>query len=105
MEIKKISDKYQFYQEGADYVLEIANKKAGEDTTTELIISGVEDSNLLTLHPSCGCTLAERILLPDGKVSAKIRYNDCDRTFTKIVIVKYKNVKLTTIKVKGTCQQ
>jgi len=104
MEIKKISEKYNFYQEGANYVLDLGGIKNGEDTTTELNVSGFENPNLLTFHPVCGCTSSSKTVLEDLSVSIKLKYNNCDPSFAKVVEIKYDNKKVGIIKIKGTCR-
>lgn len=104
MEIQKVTEKYSFYKEGADYILDLGLIKRAENRTTELLISGVEDSNLLTIHPSCGCTASEKTVIDINNLSVKLNYKDCDPTFSKTVVIKYKNVKIGLIKLKGKCQ-
>lgn len=103
MEITKTTEKYDFYQEGVDYILDLGDIKRNENRTTELFITGIEDSNLLTLAPRCGCTATDRVLIDKNSLSVKVNYKDCDPSFTKVVEIKYKNVKTGIIKIKGKC--
>lgn len=104
MEIKKISDKYDFYQEGANYVLNLGGIKNGEDTTTELNVSGFEDPKLLLVKSTCGCTVVSPTINTDKTVSVKVKYNECGSSFTKVLEILYNNVKVGIIKIKGTCR-
>jgi len=104
MEITKTTEKYNFYKEGADYVLDLGTIKRAEERTTELLISGVEVSNKITLHPKCGCTSSNKNIIDQNSLSVKVNYKDCDPSFAKIVEVKYNNVKVGLIKIKGKCQ-
>lgn len=106
MEITKTTKKYSFYKEGADYILDLGNIKRAEDRTTELLFTGVEDSNFLTLHPSCTCTATtERTIIDQNSLSIKLNYKNCDPTFAKTVVIKYKDVKIGLIKLRGRCNQ
>lgn len=104
MEIKKISEKYDFYQEGANYVLNLGGIKNGEDTTTELNVSGLEDTKLFQIRSTCGCTVVTPVVKEDMSISVKVKYNNCDSSFTKVLEVLYNNVKVGIIKIKGTCR-
>jgi len=58
---KKITDnKYTFYQNGEDYILNLGSIVRGEDTTTELLFENVEDVDKLVINSTCGCTSADR---------------------------------------------
>lgn len=103
MEIKKISEKYSFYKQGADYILDLGNIKRAEDRTTEILITGLENANLLTVHPSCGCTGSEKRIIDINSLSVKLNYRDCDPSFAKTVVIKYSNVKIGLIKITGKC--
>jgi len=105
MEIVKTTEKYKFYQEGVNYILELGDIKNGENTTTELLVTGIEDSNLLQVVAHCGCTTTDKQLIDKNTQSIKISYTQCDPSFAKILEIKYKGVKLGTIKLKGKCQQ
>lgn len=103
MEIKKTSEKYNFYKEGADYVLDLGRIKRGENTKTDLLITAIEDSNLLEVERTCGCLSSDKELLDKNTQKVTISYNQCDSSFAKIMVVKYRNVKIGQIKIKGQC--
>lgn len=103
MEITKTTEKYNFYKEGNNYVLDLGIKKRVEDTTTTLLITDIEDSSLLEVKKTCGCTNTEKTIIDKNTQSVKISYTQCDPSFAKIMEIKYKNVKIGTIKIKGTC--
>jgi hypothetical protein len=105
MQIEKISSKYSISQEGVTFTVDMGNVKNAEDKTVNLFISGVEDGSKVTLHPKCGCTVpSERVDTEDNKVLIKFTYEDCEDSFTKTIVVKYSNVQIGIIKLKGKCQ-
>lgn len=104
MQINKLSEKYDFHQDGANYILNLGEIKKGEDTTTELIISGVEDPTLAFVKSTCGCTVVTPVIYPDKTVSVKVKYKECDSSFTKVLEVGYNNVKTGIIKITGKCK-
>lgn len=105
MKIEKITDKYSFSQEGVTYTVDMGNVKRAEYKSVELLISELENSELLTVHPKCGCTTEEKKIIDKNTVSVKLVYNDCDTSFAKIVELKYNKVQIGIIKIKGKCQQ
>lgn len=105
MEVNKISEKYQFYKDGASYVLDFGEVKRAEDKSVYILIKDIEEANRLTLSGTCGCTTTEKTIVDKTSTSFKITYSDCDRGFKKAVIVKYDNIQLTTIILKGRCSQ
>lgn len=105
MEIKKITDKYQLYKDGASYVVDFGETKRAEDKTVFLEITGVEEAGLLQLHGTCGCTATEKTLNSKESATFKITYSDCDSEFNKVVSVRYNSQQLTTILLRGKCNQ
>jgi hypothetical protein len=104
MKISKITDNnYTFYQEGDDYNLLLGAIKKGEDTTTELLFEEVENINKLSVSSTCGCTSTDRKVIDDHTISVKIKYKDCDATFSKVLNCN-DNGKAFKIRVKGTCK-
>lgn len=103
MEIQKTSVKYNLYREGADYILDLGTIKRGENTETVLLINQIEDSSLLTIHPQCGCTASEVKRIDQNSLSVNLTYKNCDPSFVKVVEIKYRNVKIGIIKIKGKC--
>lgn len=103
MKLKKITENnYNLYKEADYYVLALGAIKRGEDTETEIEISGVDASNV-TVSGTCGCTAVKNETVNDSTVRTKIKYKDCDRSFTKTVRI-VENGKVTLLKIKGTCQ-
>jgi len=104
MKISKITDNnYTFYQEGDDYALLLGAIKKGEDTTTELLFEDIENVNKLSVGSTCQCTVADKKVIDDHTVSIKVKYKDCDATFSK-VLVGNNNGKQFKIRIKGTCK-
>lgn len=104
MEIKKVTDKYDFYQDGANYILNLGEIKNGEDTTTELIISGVENIALANISSTCGCSTTNKTILSNGTASVKVKYKECASSFAKVLEITYNNVKTGIIKITGKCR-
>lgn len=104
MRIEKTTEKYDLIQEGASYVIDFGETKRAEDKSVYIIVKDVEDAKRLTLSGTCGCTTTERTVVDKTSASFKITYSDCDKEFKKIAIVKYDNIQLTTILLKGRCQ-
>lgn len=103
MEIEKISNKYTFYEEGSDYVLDLGTIKRAENRETEFLITGIEDSKSLTIKGSCGCVSTRIEILDKNTVKANINYTDCESKIAKLAVLKYKGVKVKEIKIKGSC--
>ncbi len=104
MEVKKISDKFKFYQEGASYIVDFGAVKRFEDKSVTLEVTGVEESGLVGLTPTCGCTTSEKTLVDKNTVRFTLKYNECDNTFAKTNVLKYNGKRITTIIIKGQCQ-
>ena len=103
MELKKITENnYNLYKEADYYVLALGAIKRGENTETEIEISGVDAKNV-TVNGTCGCTAVKNETVNESTVRTKIKYKDCDRSFTKTVRI-VENSKVTLLKIKGTCQ-
>ncbi len=105
MEITKTTEKYNFYKEGENYILDLGNIKRTENRETGLLFTGIEDSKAITLKPGCQCTeTTDKIIIDENTLSVKLTYNDCDATIAKTVSIKYNNVNIGLIKIKGKCQ-
>lgn len=104
MEIRKISEKYNFYQDGAQYVIDFGNVKRAEDKSATIEITGVEEAGLLELGKTCGCTTIGKTLVNKTTAQFKLAYTDCSKEFNKVVVINYDKKKLTTINLKGKCQ-
>lgn len=100
MEVIKLTDKYDFYQEGNDYILNLGQITSGEDTKTELLFKGFTD---LTLSATCGCTVADKEKRTDGTTVYSITYNQCSPSFSRVLVGKSKE-KQFKLKVKGVCK-
>jgi len=103
MKVSKITEKYLFYKDGNDYILNLGDIKKGDDTTTELLFEEVEDVKRLAINSTCGCTTADRNEIDSGTLSVKIKYNNCDPTFSKVLTCS-NNKEAFKIKVKGSCK-
>ena len=100
MEIKKLTDKYDFYQDGNDYIIDFGTIKNGDDTKTLLSFSDVKN---LEVKATCGCTVASRNNKDDGTIEYTITYNKCNGSFDKTLSCKNggQNFK---IKLQGICR-
>lgn len=104
MEITKITEKYILERDGVNYTIELGNVKSAEDKSIELLITGIEDSSLFSIEKTCGCTATEKTNIDVNTQKVKITYKQCDPTFAKVMEIKYRNVKIGLIKLKGKCQ-
>ncbi len=100
--IKKTNNKYLFYQDGNDYILNLGAIKKGEDTSTELLFEDVEDLKKLSVSATCACTVADRNEIDAHTLSVKIKYKNCDSTFSKVLNC-VNNKEKFLIRIKGTC--
>lgn len=103
MQIEKITEKYTLTKEGTNYTLELGNVKNAEDKSIELLITGIEDSSLFSIEKTCGCTATEKTNIDVNTQKVKITYKQCDPSFAKVMEIKYRNVKIGIIKIKGKC--
>lgn len=104
MKVRKTTEKYLFYQDGNDYILNLGGIKKGEDTTTELLFEEVEDVKRASVVAKCGCTLVEKNILNENSFSIKVRYTHCENTFTKIVVINEGKPNAFKIRIKGSCK-
>ena len=104
MKVKKTTEKYLFYQDGNDYILNLGEIKKGEDTTTELLFEEVEDVKRTSVRALCGCTLVEKNILNENSFSIKVKYTHCETTYSKVVIVNEGKPNAFKIKIKGSCK-
>lgn len=100
MEIKKITEKYNFYKDGDNYILHLGSITRGENTKTELLFSNVES---LEVNSTCGCTVAEKTVIDKTTQKYTISYNNCDSSFSKVLSCKNKE-KNFLIKIQGVCR-
>ena len=104
MKVTKTTEKYLFYQDGNDYILNFGTIKKGEDTTTELLFEEVDNPKSTAISPKCGCTLVDKNIISDNSFSIKVKYTQCETTFTKIVTVNDGKSNSFKIKLSGKCQ-
>lgn len=104
MKVKKLTEKYLFYQEGVDYILNLGSINKGEDTTTELLFEGVNSPQKTTIKPKCGCTVVDKVILDSNSFSIKIKYTQCETIFTKIIVINEGTQEAYKIKIKGGCR-
>lgn len=105
MEITKITDKYNFYQDGASYVVDFGEVERAEDKSVVIQITGVEEAGLLELGKTCGCTTIGKTLVNKTTATFKLAYTECSKEFNRVVVINYNKKKSTTILLKGKCQQ
>jgi hypothetical protein len=98
MRITKITDKYDFYQDGDYYILDLGNIIKGEDTTTELLLEGFNNP---TLAGGCSCVSKTKNVLNETQVKYTLKYTLCERDVNKSLSDKVNNIN---IKIKGKCQ-
>ncbi len=104
MKITKLTENnYQFYQDGNDYVLALGAIKKGENTETELLFEGIDDIRKLSINSTCGCTSTDRKVIDEHTVSVKVKYKECDASFSKVLACN-DNGNPFKIRVKGTCK-
>lgn len=104
MKVKKTTEKYLFYQDGNDYILNLGEIKKGDDTTTELLFEEVEDVKSTSVVAKCGCTLVEKNILSANSFSIKVKYTHCELTFTKVVVVNEGKKDSFKVRIKGSCK-
>jgi Protein of unknown function (DUF1573) len=105
MVIKKISDKYNLFEDGASYIVDFGDVKKAEEKTATIEITGIEEASLVTLKATCGCTTTDKTVIDKETVRFKLNYNNCDLNFNKVIVVNYNKKKVTTIILKGRCKQ
>lgn len=104
MKVSKLGDRYLFYQDGADYILGLGTIKRGEDTTTEILFEDVENPKSVTVVAKCGCTATNKEVLSNNSFSVKIKYKECETTFSKTVVINEGRADSFKIKIKGLCR-
>jgi hypothetical protein len=104
MEIKKITDKYEFSQDGDSYIVNFGEVKRAEDKSVIIEISQVSEAGLLELGKTCGCTTIGKTLIDKNTAQFKLAYTECSKDFNKVVVINYNKKKLTTILLRGKCQ-
>lgn len=104
MEIQKITEDFNFYKEGVDYILELGNITREKKREVALLITEIENSEKLSINSTCGCSTVGKIIVDKHTQSVKISYNECDSSFAKTLVMKYNNVRIGVIKIKGKCQ-
>lgn len=103
MKVKKTTEKYLFYQDGNDYILNLGEIKKGDDTTTELLFEEVEDVTKLILNKTCGCTTLGREEINNNTLKIAVKYTNCDTTFSKVINC-VNNKEPFKIRIKGSCK-
>lgn len=105
MKVKKITEnKYTFYQNGNDYILNLGAMLRGEDTTTELLFEEVVNPQSVTVVAKCGCTATNKEVLSPTSFSVKVKYKECETSFSKIVVINEGKVDSFKIKITGSCR-
>ena len=104
MQVTKISEKYNFYQEGASYVVDFGDVKRAEKKVVTIQVSGVEEAGNLELAKTCGCTTIGKKLIDKNTATFDLEYSDCAKEFNKVVKINYNKKLTTTIILRGRCQ-
>lgn len=105
MENLKITvNKYNIFKEGKDFILDFGEVKNAEDKTVTLLIENIENSELLNINRTCGCTTTNKEIVDAHTQAVRINYNQCDPTISKALEVVYNNKKVGIIKIKGKCK-
>lgn len=105
MEVNKTSEKYQFYKDGASYILDFGEVKRAEDKSAIVEITEVDEASLVNLQSTCGCSTTDKTVVDKNTVRFNINYNDCATEFNKVLVLQYNGQQLTTILIKGRCSQ
>lgn len=105
MKVTKITNDFNFYQEGASYIVDFGNVRKSDDKSVVLQFSELEEAGLLELVTTCGCTTKDKTLIDKSTATFKLSYNDCSSTFNKVVKIQYNKKQLTTILLRGQCRQ
>lgn len=103
MKVRKTTEKYLFYQDGNDYILNLGGIKKGEDTTTELLFEEVENVKNLSVKKTCGCTTLGREEVDKNTLKILIKYTHCENPISKTVVCQ-NNKESFKIKIKGSCR-
>ena len=104
MQVTKISEKYNFYQEGASYVVDFGDVKRAEKKVVTVKFSDVEEVGLVEFIKVCGCTTITKTLIDKNTAMFKVTYTDCAKEFNKVVKINYNKKLITTIILRGRCQ-
>ena len=104
MQVTKISEKYNFYQEGASYVVDFGDVKRAEKKIVTIKFSEVAEAGLLEFIKVCGCTTITKTLIDKNTAMFKVTYTDCAKEFNKVVKINYNKKLITTIILRGRCQ-
>lgn len=101
MEIKKISENYNFYKDGNIYFLALGGIKVGTKHVARLEISGVKAKEV-NIKPKCGCTTSNQTILDDSTIQTDVVFSaSSSGSFSKTVEIREKT-KTTLIKITGT---
>lgn len=104
MQVTKISEKYNFYQDGASYVVDFGDVKRAEKKIVTIKFSEVAEAGLLELGKTCGCTTIGKKLIDKNTATFDLEYSDCAKEFNKVVKINYNKKLITTIILRGRCQ-
>lgn len=101
MEIKKLSEAYNFYEDKGLYYLALGGIKLKSKHTARLEISGVDSSKLI-ISPKCGCTTSNKTIIDATTVETDVVFSPTSTgSFSKTVEIK-ENKKIKLIKITGT---
>jgi len=102
MEITKITNNsFNLYKEADYYVLALGAITRQTNRETELKITGI-DTATKEVKAKCGCTTTNQTIVDENTMTISVKYNECERQFSKVVEIKDKNQKVI-LKIQGTC--
>ena len=104
MKVSKTTEKYLFYQDGSNYILNIGEIKNGEDTTTELLFEEVENVKGTTVTPKCGCTTTDKKVINNTSFSLEVKYTRCENVVDKVIVINEGKASSFKIRIKGSCK-
>jgi len=102
MKIKNTTEKFNFYEENGNYTIDFGTFKKGQ-SSIDLLITGIEDSSLLDVVPTCQCSVSEKKIIDKNTQKVNISYNECSTKVSKVMEIRYKNQKIGIIKITGQC--
>ena len=100
MEITKITENYNFYKEGVNYVVDLGNINKGSKHTIKFKASDVK-AKTFSISTTCGCTSSNKTVIDDTTVEFELTYsNNSTGSITKANMIKNDN-KTTILKIKA----
>lgn len=101
---KTTENKYLFYQDGNNYILNLGEIKKGDDTTTELLFEDVDNPEKVTVRAVCGCTTTNKKIISSTSFSLNIKYTRCENPIDKTIVINEGKPNGLKIRIKGSCK-